>query len=541
MPAPLDTVLFVLNTASARLNDAMKTPAGAVAGQIGGEVTGPQQIFAQEIVNAAWRRMQEFLSSYKDETGKVVPYSPLVNTTTIVSVPAVTVSDPGVNCYLNYDGFFDGTTLQPSPVLPSDLSSPLRLKERVHDGSVPNQFTEMAYILNGMTGLAKRDRNYNWAWDNDSIVIPGSTEVMDLELRYIKLLADFEDNTPVAATPWYGQLVPIPRAFDALAWYICFEYSKARGGKDADVFQQNAEAAAVRLIVRESANEALRGEWVVPDIPPQAGSTHYDVVSVALNVTRVRLNEVNRKAADIINVQSPWTQQYTNQAFRRLQEYLANKGSVRLTNEVLVEGLTPNANPDPGIQCYIDWTGYFNGTTLDTSVKLPEDLIMPFLLWVRQSEMNSQFVPMAQILNGLPSWFSPQPWNYCWEWRNDKIYILGATVTTDLRIRYHKYLDDFVETNAGSPAVLTPWYLQEVPIPRCTDALSLFICAEVAAARPDLGMNPATFQIAAQDAADLIYNRDVRRTQQTTTTRRSLSGRLESGGGYANGWGGYGY
>jgi hypothetical protein len=66
MAAPLDTVLFVLNTASARLNDAMKTPASAVSGQIGGEVTGAQQIFAQEIVNAAWRRMQEFLSSYKD-------------------------------------------------------------------------------------------------------------------------------------------------------------------------------------------------------------------------------------------------------------------------------------------------------------------------------------------------------------------------------------------------------------------------------------------------------------------------------------------
>jgi hypothetical protein len=128
-----------------------------------------------------------------------------------------------------------------------------------------------------------------------------------------------------------------------------------------------------------------------------------------------------------------------------------------------------------------------------------------------------------------------------WEWRTDRLYFLGSSTITDLRIRYHKYLDDFIETNTGSPAVLTPWYLQDVPIVRCTDALSLFICAEVATARPDFGMNPAQFQIAAQDAADLIYNRDVRRTQQTTTTRRSLSGRLESGGGYADGWGGYGW
>jgi hypothetical protein len=280
---------------------------------------------------------------------------------------------------------------------------------------------------------------------------------------------------------------------------------------------------------------------VVPDIPAQTGSTHYDVVTVALNVTRVRLNSFNKAAADLSNVQSAWTQQYTNQAFRRLQEYLANKGSVRLTDEVIIEGLAPNVNPDPAIQCYIDWTGYFDGTTLDTAVKLPENLIMPWRVWVRQNGVDAQFVPIPQILNGLPSQFVTQPWVFPWEWRADRLYLLGASLTVDLRIRYHKYLDDFVETTSGSPSVYTPWYLQQVPIVRCTDALSLYICAEVAAARPDLGMNPAQFQLAAQDAADLIYNRDVRRTQQTTTTRRSLSGRLENAGGSALGWGGYGY
>lgn len=519
----------------------MKTPTAAVAGQIGGEVTGAQQIFAQEIVNSAWRRLQDFLISYRGEDGKAVAFSPLIDTLVISSIPAVTSGDPGVSCYLGYDGYFDGTTLQAGTTLPSNLLTPLRLKERIHSSGNPAHFTEMAYIVDGLTGLTKRNRNYNWGWDNDSIVVPGSTSVMDFELRYAKLLVDFIDNSPVAATPWYGQKVPIPRAFDAFAWYICAEYANARGDKDGAAFDAKAEAAATRLILRESENEMLRGAWVVPDIPAQTGSTHYDVVSVALNVVRVRLNSINKAAADLINVQSPWTQQYTNQAFRRLQEWLANRGSVRLTNEILIQGLTANINPDPAIQCYIDWGGYFNGTTYDPTIVLPQDLIMPWKSWVRQNGTDSLFVPMAQILNGLPSWNSPNPWNFCWEWRNDKMYLLGATTPTDLRIRYHKYLDDFVETNVGSPAVLTPWYLQEVPIVRCTDALSLYICAEVAAARPDLGLDALAFQTAAQDAADMIYNRDVRRTQQTTTTRRSLSGRLEQGGGYADGWGGYGY
>ena len=205
---------------------------------------------------------------------------------------------------------------------------------------------------------------------------------------------------------------------------------------------------------------------------------------------------------------------------------------------MIIEGLAANVNPDPAIQCYLDWLGYFDGTTIDAFKFLPDNLIMPWKAWVRQNGTDALFVPMGQILNGLPSWQSPQPYNYLWEWRADRMYLLGATTITDIRIRYLKYLGDFIENN---PSGSTPWYLQEVPIARCTDALSLFICAEVAAARPDLGMSAATFTVAANDAADLIYNRDVRRTQQTTTTRRSLSGRLESGGGFADGWGGYGY
>lgn len=515
----------------------MKTPAAAVTGQIGGEVTGAQQIFAQEIVNAAWRRMQEFLTTYKDEQGRVVPYSPIVDTVKLLTAPAVATSDPGVNCYISYDGYFDGVTLQAAPALPANLSSPLRLKERISGSG--DSFTEMAYILNGLTGLTKRDRNYNWGWDNDTIVLPGSTVPMDFELRFIKLLDDFVDSGSPLVN-WYDQLVPIPRAFDALAWYICAEYANARGDKDGASFDAKAEAAATRLITRESANEALRAEWVVSDIPAQTGATHYDVVTVMLNVARVRLNAVNKAASDIINVQSAWTQQYTNQAFRRLQEYLANKGTVRVTDEVIITGLAARTSADPSDQAYIDWNGYWNGTVLDASIFLPENLILPFKLAERQTGVDALFIDMGQILNGLPSVFQPRPFNRIWEWRSDRIYMPGATMPTDLRIRYHKYLDDFIETNTGSPVVNTPWYLQQIPIVRCTDALSLFVCAEVAAARPDLGMNAVTFQVAAQDAADLIYNRDVRRTQQTTTTRRSLSGRLESGGGYADGWGGYG-
>src|SRR6185369_7233152 len=182
--APYDTLQSILNVAIVRLNDAMKTPATAPAGQIGGEVIGAQQIYTLTGCNAAWRRFQADLVSQN--------YSKLINTVQLLGLTNVATTDPGTNCYIDWTGYFDGVTLQSSPVLPQDLLTPLRLKERVHGATGVNaEFTPMEYVANGLTGLTKGPRNFNWAWDNDRIIIPGSTNFMDLELRYSSFLADF--------------------------------------------------------------------------------------------------------------------------------------------------------------------------------------------------------------------------------------------------------------------------------------------------------------------------------------------------------------
>src|SRR5512146_1408429 len=145
MAAPYDTVLSCCNIAIVRLNDAMKQVAGAPALQIGGEVVGTQQIFSQTVVNAAWRRLQEYLVSQN--------FSRLINTVVISNVPAVTVTDPSTYCYLDWTGYFDGTTLNASPTLPADLMTPLRLKERATGATgTASEFTPMEYVVNGLTG-----------------------------------------------------------------------------------------------------------------------------------------------------------------------------------------------------------------------------------------------------------------------------------------------------------------------------------------------------------------------------------------------------
>jgi len=511
-----------LNVAIVRLNDAMKQVGLAPANQIGGEVVGAQQVFARTAVNAAWQRFQEFLVSQS--------FSRLINTVTLDSVGAVATTDPGVNCYIDWDGYFNGSTISGTPVLPQDLTTPLRLKERVRGNTgIGAEFTPMEYVVNGLTGITKRNRNYNWAWDNDRLVFPGSTSVMDMELRYASFLADFVDVGSPVTLNWYDNPVPIMRSQDAFAWYIVFEYSSARGDMDSAAIGALAEAAALKLIQRETQNDTLRSEWVIPAIPAATGATPYDTVNTVLNTVKTRLNALNKQQADILISNQPYMQQCFNTGWRKFQAYIANKGYSKFIKEVEIDNLAPKTSLDPAVQTFIDWSGYNNGTVLDATKVLPQDLILPLNVWQRVTGQNALFSLICQWLDGMPS-IQATPYNQTWEWRGDALYFTGANTALDIRIRYFNYVGDFIEANG------LPWYEQTVPVVRALDSLSLYVCAEIAGSRPDLELDTALFTSGAEAAANLIYNRDVRQKQRTTVRRMSRSGRLE---GYANG-NGYG-
>jgi len=346
---------------------------------------------------------------------------------------------------------------------------------------------------------------------------------MDLELRYASFLVDFEDGTD----PWYDQPVPIMRAQDAFAWYVLSEFAAARGDLDSASIDAKAEAAALKLIQRESQNEMLRSEWVVPAIPGATGATPYDTVNTILNTVKTRLNALNKQQADILLSNQPYMQQCFNTAWRKFQAFLANLGYIKFTKEVILENLAPKVSLDPAVQVSLDWTGYDNGTAVDTAIVLPQDLILPMRLWQRVTGQNAEFSPVPQWLDGMPS-MPATAYNQVWEWRGDAIYLTGANSFLDLRIRYANYIGDFIEANN------LPWYGQTVPIVRALDSLSLYVCAEIAGSRPDLELDTALFTQGAEAAAKLIYNRDVRQKQRVNVRRMSRSGRLE-GSGYANG------
>lgn len=114
---------------------------------------------------------------------------------------------------------------------------------------------------------------------------------------------------------------------------------------------------------------------------------------------------------------------------------LANHGVDTYTKETVLTPITPVGTLDPGLECSISDTGYFNDTVNAAQPQLPTDLLVPIYCWERQTGSIEQWLPMAECLDGLPSW--PQgPRLKVWEWRQDAIYLLGCTQSEDMRLRY---------------------------------------------------------------------------------------------------------
>src|SRR5207253_1601752 len=124
-------------------------------------------------------------------------------------------------------------------------------------------------------------------------------------------------------------------------------------------------------------------------------------------------------------------------AFRTLQRKLRLEGVTFPTKDnVILENLTSVIEVDSNVQVYVGYNGYFDGTTLHATPKLPSDLMQPKFLWEQTVGSGFPFQPMTTP-NGqtLPS-VSQGPYLGFWEWRNYKIYMVGATQIKNLRLRY---------------------------------------------------------------------------------------------------------
>jgi hypothetical protein len=205
-----------------------------------------------------------------------------------------------------------------------------------------------------------------------------------------------------------------------------------------------------------------------------------------------------------------------NSAYRKLQRKLRTEGATfPIKDNVQLLNLTPVIAQNTNVQTYVDFNGYFDGTTMHDTPKLPSDLLQPYVVEEQTVGTGFPFVPMAQPAEGLPSVLQGSMLEM-WEWRNYKIYMVGSIVTKNLRIRYQ-----YSNVPLNVPAA--DFDVTSVPIIDCQDALANYIAAMFGRAR---GANPqavAALEAAGDDAMNDMAFEYVRRAQ-TVTYRRPAYG-----------------
>jgi hypothetical protein len=225
---PYDTAQYVLDLARVRCNDAIQSLAG--------NLLSNEQPFTMTMLNAAYRHLQKVLtdSSYETLIGQWdFPQIP----------PAFYITDPGLEVYISWTGYYDGVEMHDNPVLPADMIGPLKMSER--PSAAPNSpqnsatFTPMFATSDGLPSRCPTIYLGVWEWREDKIYMKGATQYTDGRLRYNKRLPDLLDPT---------DLVQIVNCADSLAYYTGMEFARPRGSPLADVYEAKGDAEAAKMM-----------------------------------------------------------------------------------------------------------------------------------------------------------------------------------------------------------------------------------------------------------------------------------------------------
>ena len=141
---PYDPVETVLNFARTIANDC--------ALSISGNLLADTQPYIYPMLNLAWRKLQDRLGN-----NAVEDFPEEIILTGITPVPS-TVTDPAIQCYINFQGYFDGINLNTSPVLPQDLEEPLKIYERPSGQNA--QFSPMFSAEGGISASHVRGASF---------------------------------------------------------------------------------------------------------------------------------------------------------------------------------------------------------------------------------------------------------------------------------------------------------------------------------------------------------------------------------------------
>lgn len=243
---------------------------------------------------------------------------------------------------------------------------------------------------------------------------------------------------------------------------------------------------------------------------PVLPTTAYGTVEGIFNEARAIVNDMMfSQSGEILTDTSPFTFPMLNRAATYFENVLINHGMKTFVKETVLSPVLPIAVNDPGVQVNISDTGYFDGSINHAQPQLPTDLQTPLFLWERQTGSTEEWFQMRQVLDGLPSWVQTLRLAI-WEWRQDAIYMPGATQSEDLRLRYTAEVVQFATPN------------DTVLIRGSQSALASYLAAVFAESRG--GVMATNAKATGDDFTLQIARRNTRAQQRVTTTRQPYGG-----------------
>jgi hypothetical protein len=208
----------------------------------------------------------------------------LTNLPPIDGANGVGIPDPAAQVAITFSGYFDGTTLWPSPlVLPPNTLSVLKMWERTNGSG--NPFGEM---IQAQFGLASRNQiSYlgDWEWRGGSVLVSsvpvfgdgvymvGCVHATDVRLR---LRVSLPAQVSGTGSDFGTLQIPVLDCVDAVANYIAAFYTAARGEDDPDVLgRSKLMKDAADEYVMELANQQIRQRQAI-EYHRQPYGTDYD-------------------------------------------------------------------------------------------------------------------------------------------------------------------------------------------------------------------------------------------------------------------------
>lgn len=175
-----------------------------------------------------------------------------------------------------------------------------------------------------------------------------------------------------------------------------------------------------------------------PTVPP------YPSIEAVNNLTRVVINDAFAGATSTLGEGRIYTDSWSpnitvlNGAIQCLQRDLETMGLPTTRNlSYAIATLPPiSGGANPATVPYINFSGYWNGASLNTSFTLPADLLIPLKIRWRITSSGNPYKELHEFPSGLPSCNQTSNGIGGWRWFQDRLNFIGSLNYVDLELDY---------------------------------------------------------------------------------------------------------